>query len=136
MQKRAASGREKRYRPVHLGRRSNAPCTRIDRIPWAGRPIVVTLDCSEFTSLCPVTGQPDFAQLQIRYEPAAYLVETKSLKLYLWHFRDRGAFNEELVAAIADDLFDQLRPKWIEVAGRFHARGGIAVAATARRPLS
>lgn len=122
------------FRPAHLGKQSSQPCATVDRIPWRGSDIVISLDCSEFTSLCPVTGQPDFGDLLIRYAPGKHLVETKSLKLYLWQFRDRGAFNEELVAAIADDLFAQLRPQWLEVTGRFHPRGGISVTATARRP--
>lgn len=95
--------------------------------------MVVELVCDEFTSLCPVTGQPDFGVLTIRYEPRGWLAESKSLKLYLWQFRERGIFSEELVAVIADDLLRQLRPAWIEVCGRFKSRGGIAIGVTARR---
>ncbi|MDD5707496.1 MAG: preQ(1) synthase [Kiritimatiellae bacterium] len=95
--------------------------------------MVVELQCDEFTSLCPVTGQPDYGALTIRYAPRRWLVESKSLKLYLWQYRERGIFSEELVASIADDLAAQLDPLWIEVRGHFKSRGGIAIAATARR---
>ena len=71
----------------------------------------VELDCAEFTCLCPVTGQPDFARLTIRYSPGAYLVESKSLKLYLFSFRNQGTFNEEAVNRIAADLFALLQPR-------------------------
>ncbi len=122
------------YRPRYLGKRSRGPCARVDRIPWSGREVVVELSCDEFTSLCPVTGQPDFGTLTIRYAPGKWLAESKSLKLYLWQYRERGIFNEELVAAMADDLTTQLQPEWLEVCGRFKSRGGIAIAVTARRP--
>ena len=130
----AASKSRPAYRPVHLGRRSRRPCARVDRIPWSGGEVVVELSCDEFTSLCPVTGQPDFGALTIRYAPGKWLAESKSLKLYLWQYRERGIFNEELVAAMADDLVGQLKPAWLEVCGRFKSRGGIAIAVTARRP--
>ena len=121
------------YRPAHLGKRSSKPVTQVDRIPWNGGSIVIELECDEFTSLCPVTAQPDFGTVTVRYAPGRWLVETKSLKLYLWHFRDRGVFNEALITEIADDLLGQLDPDWIEVTGDFHSRGGIAIHATARR---
>lgn len=87
----------------------------------------VTLDCPEFTSLCPITGQPDFGRIVIRYSPERKLVESKSLKIYLFSFRNHGAFHESCVNMIARDLFDLMRPRWIEVEGRFNARGGIAI---------
>lgn len=121
------------YRPAHLGKRSTLPVTQVDRIPWSGGPVVVELVCDEFTSLCPVTAQPDFGTVTVRYAPGRWLVETKSLKLYFWHFRDRGVFNEALIAEIADDLLGQLAPEWIEVTGDFNSRGGIAIHVTARR---
>ena len=121
------------YTPKHLGKQSSDPVENIDRIPWAGEDITVELACSEFTSYCPVTHQPDFGRLTIRYSPDKWLVETKSLKLYLTGFRDRGMFNEALVDRIAGDLFKQLEPAWIEVAGTFNSRGGISVNVTARR---
>ena len=87
----------------------------------------VELDCPEFTCLCPITGQPDFARMTIRYSPQAYLVESKSLKLYLFSFRNQGTFNEDVVNRIAGDLFALLQPHWLEVRGDFLPRGGIAI---------
>ena len=121
------------YEPVHLGKRSRKPVAKVDCIPWKGGRINIELVCDEFTSLCPVTGQPDFGTILIRYVPYCWIVETKSLKLYLWRFRDRGVFNEELVAEIAEDLICQLEAEVVEVEGQFHSRGGIAIRATARR---
>ncbi|MCP3957602.1 MAG: NADPH-dependent 7-cyano-7-deazaguanine reductase QueF [bacterium] len=117
----------------HLGKPSNEPVDEVDLIPWTGGPIVVRLDCAELTSLCPVTGHPDYAAIEIEYAPEQHLVETKSLKLYLWRFRDQRAFNEELVDQIAGDLYQQIEPRWLRVTGRFHPRGGIAVTVTAER---
>ncbi len=117
----------------HLGKASNQPIDRVDLIPWDGGRVTVRLDCAEFTSLCPVTGHPDFATLEIAYIPDGHLVETKSLKLYLWRYRDRPSFNEHLVAEIANDLHSQLAPRWLKVTGRFHSRGGIAVTVDAER---
>ena len=117
----------------HLGQRSNEPIDELDRIEWTGEPIVIQLDCSEFTSLCPVTGQPDFGELLIEYVPDKSLVETKSLKLYLWRYRDQAGFNEALVDMIATDIARQLEPLWLRVTGTFNPRGGIGVTATAER---
>jgi 7-cyano-7-deazaguanine reductase len=88
---------------------------------------LVELDCPEFTCLCPITGQPDFARLTIRYSPREYLVESKSLKLYLYSFRNQGTFGEDVVNTIARDLFALLQPRWLEVRGDFLPRGGIAI---------
>ncbi len=117
----------------HLGKPSNQPIDTVDLIPWTGCPVTVRLECADFTSLCPVTGQPDFANLEIEYLPDRHLVETKSLKLYLWRYRDRRAFNEQLVDEIASDLYKQIRARWLQVIGRFHPRGGIAVTVSAER---
>ncbi len=87
----------------------------------------VTFTCPEFTTLCPKTGQPDFATLTIRYVPARRLVESKSLKLYLFGFRSHGDFHEDVVNVIYDDLSRLLRPKYMEVVGKFAARGGISI---------
>ena len=117
----------------HLGKPSNQPIDEVDLIPWTGEAITVRLDCAEFTALCPVTGHPDFAALEIEYAPGGHLVETKSLKLYLWRYRDRRAFNEQLVDEIAGDLYRQIGPRWLRVTGRFHPRGGIAVTVRSER---
>lgn len=87
----------------------------------------VTFTCPEFTSLCPVTGQPDFAAITIQYIPGQRMVESKSLKLYLFSFRDRGDFHEDCVNVIMKDLCRAMDPKYIEVLGRFAPRGGIAI---------
>ena len=87
----------------------------------------VTFTAPEFTALCPKTGQPDFATITIRYVPAKKLVESKSLKLYLFGFRNHGSFHEDVVNIIYDDLVKLLKPKYLEVIGKFAARGGISI---------
>ncbi|MDP7063151.1 MAG: preQ(1) synthase [Planctomycetota bacterium] len=86
----------------------------------------------EFTCVCPVTGQPDFASLRIRYVPAKACVELKSLKLFLWGFRDEGHFHEDVTNRILDTLVGACSPTWMEVRGEFNTRGGIATTITAR----
>ena len=92
-----------------------------------GRDYWVTFTCPEFTTLCPKTGQPDFATLTIRYIPAKTLVESKSLKLYLFGFRNHGDFHEDVVNVIYNDLVSLLKPKYMEVVGKFAPRGGISI---------
>ena len=87
----------------------------------------VKLNCEEFTCVCPVTHQPDFAALKIRYIPDEKLVESKSLKLYLTSFRNVGIFHEEVVNRIADDLIKLLQPRYLEIEGNFRVRGGISI---------
>ncbi len=91
------------------------------------RDYLVTLDCPEFTSLCPKTGQPDFARIIINYIPDLEMVESKSLKLYLFSFRNHGDFHEDCVNIILDDLRKLMQPRYIEVIGLFTPRGGIAI---------
>ncbi|MBQ6780767.1 MAG: NADPH-dependent 7-cyano-7-deazaguanine reductase QueF [Treponema sp.] len=88
---------------------------------------MVTLNCPEFTSLCPKTGQPDFAEIKINYIPDGFLVESKSLKLYLFSFRNHGDFHEDCVNIIMKDLVALLQPKYLEVEGIFTPRGGISI---------
>ena len=83
--------------------------------------------CPEFTTLCPVTGQPDFAEIRIRYIPDRRMVESKSLKLYLYSFRNHGDFHEDCVNIIMKDLIKLMEPRYIEVQGLFVPRGGIAI---------
>ena len=87
----------------------------------------VKFNCPEFTSLCPITGQPDFANIIITYVPAERMVESKSLKLYLFSFRNHGDFHEDCVNKIMKDLIRLMDPKYIEVRGRFLPRGGISI---------
>ncbi len=88
---------------------------------------MVTLNCPEFTSLCPKTGQPDFAKIKINYIPDQYIVESKSLKLYLFSFRNHGDFHEDCANIIMKDLVKLLEPKYLEVEGIFTPRGGISI---------
>ncbi|HQL49306.1 MAG TPA: preQ(1) synthase [Holophaga sp.] len=93
--------------------------------PRPGRPFVVTFETEEFTCLCPMTGQPDFAKLRIAYQPDQLCVESKSLKLYLWSYRNEGAFHEAVTNRILDDLVAALQPQWMRIEGDFLIRGGI-----------
>jgi 7-cyano-7-deazaguanine reductase len=94
----------------------------------------ISFDCPEFTSLCPITGQPDFGRIAIRYVPDARCIESKSLKLYLFAYRNCGAFHEEAVNRILDDLVRAARPRRATVTGVFNARGGIAITVEAAYP--
>jgi len=87
----------------------------------------VQFNCPEFTSLCPITGQPDFAEIKILYIPDQRMVESKSLKLYLFSFRNHGDFHEDCVNIIMDDLVKLMDPRYIEVVGLFVPRGGISI---------
>ena len=87
----------------------------------------VRFNCPEFTSLCPITGQPDFAEIRISYIPALKMVQSKSLKLYLFSFRYHGDFHEDCVNIIMKDLIRLMQPKYIEVTGLFTPRGGISI---------
>jgi 7-cyano-7-deazaguanine reductase len=102
--------------------------------PRPGREFEVRFECPEFTCLCPKTGQPDFATIRIRYTPAERCVELKSLKLYLWSYRDRGAFHEAVVNQILDDLVATIAPRRLVVEGDFLVRGGIHTVVEARHP--
>jgi 7-cyano-7-deazaguanine reductase len=93
--------------------------------PHPDRDYEVTMAVPEFTCLCPMTGQPDFATIRLRYVPDQSLVELKSLKLYLWSYRDQGAFHEDVTNRILNDLVSAIRPRWAEVTGDFNVRGGI-----------
>lgn len=97
------------------------------------RPYLIEFDCPEFTCLCPVTGQPDVATVKISYVPDEFCLELKSLKLYLWSFRDEGHFHEKITNDICDDLLKLLKPKYIKVVGDFYVRGGIKTVVTATR---
>jgi 7-cyano-7-deazaguanine reductase len=87
----------------------------------------VSLETSEFTCLCPMTGQPDFATIKVEYAPDQKVVESKSFKLYLWSYRNEGAFHEHVVNTILDDLVKVLDPHWCKVTGVFNIRGGIGI---------
>jgi 7-cyano-7-deazaguanine reductase len=98
--------------------------------PQAKRDYTIAFTCSEFTCLCPRTGQPDFATIGIRYIPNRTCVELKSLKLYLWSYRNEGHFHESVTNRILDDLVKALQPRFLEVVGDFFVRGGIHTVVT------
>lgn len=102
--------------------------------PNTSRDFLIDFDCPEFTCNCPVTGQPDFARIRIEYVADQLCVELKSLKLYLWSFRDEGHFHEAVTNQIADDLVAAVKPKWLRVTGHFNVRGGTWPAITVEYP--
>lgn len=95
--------------------------------PHPRRSYLVRFTAPEFTSLCPITGQPDFAHLVLDYVPARWLVESKSLKLYLGSFRNHGAFHEDCTLEIAGRVLDLLSPKWLRIGGYWYPRGGMPI---------
>ncbi len=95
---------------------------------------VITMEATEFTSICPRTGQPDFGEVSIEYVPNQHCLESKALKYYLWAYRDEGAFCETLAARIADDIVYAIEPKAVRVEVHQNARGGIRIMAAAGRP--
>ena len=99
--------------------------------PTPERDYEIEFDCPEFTCLCPKTGQPDFATFDIRYVPDRLCVELKSLKLYLWSFRDEGHFHEDVTNRVLDDLVRAVEPRKMTVVGDFRIRGGIHTVVTA-----
>lgn len=98
--------------------------------PQQDRDYVITCECPEFTCLCPKTGQPDFANIRIEYIPAEKCIELKSLKLYLWSYRNEGTFHEAVTNKILDDLVDAIDPTWMEITAEFFVRGGITTTVT------
>ena len=115
---------------------STAPTKTLDTFdnPKPERDYEIAFECPEFTCLCPMTGQPDFAKLDIRYVPDRRCVELKSLKLYLWSFRDEGCFHEAETNRILDDLVRLLAPRRMTVEGDFLVRGGIKTVVEASHP--
>ena len=117
-----------------LGREIHQPLRKLETFPnqHPGRRYTVTLVCAEFTCVCPMTGQPDFATITIRYVPDQRIVESKSLKLYLWSYRNEGTFHEHVTNQILEDLVQALEPWSCEVTGAFNVRGGIAITVEAK----
>jgi 7-cyano-7-deazaguanine reductase len=118
---------------TQLGRHVRAPASPeeavLERVPnpQAGQLYCVRFTAPEFTSLCPVTGQPDFARLVIDYAPADWLIESKSLKLYLGAFRNHGGFHEGVTLTIARRIVEVAAPKWLRIGGYWYPRGGIPI---------
>ncbi len=111
----------------------NNPSKTLETFPnhHKNRDYVVTLSTDEFTCMCPKTGQPDFAAITIEYIPDEKIVESKSLKLYFWSFRNEGVFHEHLANTVLDDLVRALKPRWCRVVADFNIRGGIAISVDA-----
>lgn len=118
---------------TQLGRVATPAATpeqsRLERVPnpQAGQLFVARFTAPEFTSLCPVTAQPDFAHLVIDYTPGDWLIESKSLKLYLSAFRNHGAFHEDCTVAIGRRIVETAEPKWLRIGGYWYPRGGIPI---------
>ncbi len=102
--------------------------------PKPNRDYSIRLDCPDFTSLCPVTGQPDFAEILVDYIPDKLCIETKSLKLYLSSYRNVHSFNEQVINSVLDDLVKACRPRRIKIEGKFVPRGGLSLTVTAEHP--
>src|SRR5260221_13756550 len=123
--------------PVDLAsRRRASPARRLETFPNPSpqRDYEIRFECPEFTCVCPMTGQPDFATIRISYTPDKECVELKSLKLYLWSFRDEGAFHEAVTNRILDDLVKAVQPRRMTVEADFFVRGGIGTVIIATHP--
>lgn len=120
-------------KPLQLGRPTRLPASpreaTLDRVPnpHTDTNYLARFSAPEFTTLCPITGQPDFAHLIIDYVPGCWLVESKSLKLYLASFRNHGAFHEDCTVAIGKRLAALIKPKWLRVGGYWYPRGGMPI---------
>ena len=119
--------------PKHLGKPSALPASHdeasLDYVPnpRPGELYLIRFAAPEFTSLCPITGQPDFAHLVIDYAPGETIVESKSLKLFLGSFRDHGAFHEDVTVGIGKRLTQEMKPKWLRIGGYWYPRGGMPI---------
>jgi 7-cyano-7-deazaguanine reductase len=119
--------------PVHLGQPSKLPASPAAAVldyvpnPQGDALYLVRFAAPEFTSLCPVTGQPDFAHLVIDYTPGATIVESKSLKLFLGSFRNHAGFHEDVTVGIGQRLANEMQPKWLRIGGYWYPRGGIPI---------
>ena len=117
---------------------TNTPSKTIETFPnpHPNNSYTIRFSTNEFTTVCPLTKQPDFAQLTIEYEPDALCLESKSIKLFLWSFRDEGHFHEDVTNLIMNAMVQACQPKWMNVTGHFNARGGIDFVVTARHQKS
>ncbi|MGD0021598.1 MAG: preQ(1) synthase [Smithellaceae bacterium] len=109
--------------------KTTKPLRKLETFPnrHPKRDYVISLQTEEFTCVCPKTGQPDFAKIKIQYIPDKKILESKSLKLYLWSFRNEGVFHEHVTNIILDDLVSALQPRWCKVSAEFAVRGGIGI---------
>jgi 7-cyano-7-deazaguanine reductase len=133
MAKRARSKSGSGARPLQLGREVEWPTSpdkaQLDRVPnpQSTTPYLVRFAAPEFTSMCPVTGQPDFAHIVIDYVPRQWLLESKSLKLYLASFRTHAAFHEDCTVSIGRRIVAEIKPTWLRIGGYWYPRGGIPI---------
>ena len=116
-----------------LGKRSTEPSKELDTFPAPATVSLVKFESDELTSFCPVTGQPDFSQLVLEYAPNELCIESKSLKLYLWTFREAHIFGEGLAHQIVEDVMAAIRPQWCKVTLTQNIRGGLRLTATAQK---
>ncbi len=121
-------------KPLALGKKTDYQLNKVNpKIlesvdnPHIGTLYSIRLSCPEFTSICPITGQPDFAHLVIDYVPDKKIVESKALKLYLFSYRNHGAFHEDCTVQIAKDIVSCIKPKWLRIGGYWYPRGGIPI---------
>jgi len=116
-----------------LGKEKSIPARKLETFPnhHPERDYVVTMLTEEFTCVCPLTGQPDFAKITIRYIPDTLILESKSLKLYLQSFRNQGTFHEHVSNVILDDIVSTLAPRWCKITAEFAIRGGISISVDA-----
>jgi len=119
---------------LNLGQKTNYQFDQVDKSILQGVPnphqdtnYAIRLSCPEFTSICPVTSQPDFAHIVIDYVPDEQIVESKSLKLYLFSYRNHGAFHEDCTVGIAKDIVECIKPKFLRIGGYWYPRGGIPI---------
>ena len=119
--------------PKHLGKQSALPASPEEAVldyvpnPRPDELYLIRFAAPEFTSLCPITGQPDFAHLVIDYVPGETIVESKSLKLFLGSFRNHGAFHEDVTVGIGKRLADEMKPRWLRIGGYWYPRGGMPI---------
>jgi 7-cyano-7-deazaguanine reductase len=125
----------RRHRQIPELNMSTQPSNRLETFtnPARDADYTIRMTLPEFTCLCPKTGQPDFATLELEYVPDELCVELKSLKLYIWSFRDRGAFHEAVTNEIADDLARATSPRFLRLTGKFNVRGGIYTSVVVER---
>lgn len=115
----------------HLGNRSTSPSKELDSFSRPEHVDYIKFESNELTSLCPVTQQPDFSRLILEYKPHQRCVESKSLKLYLWSFRDEQLFGESLANVIVNDIFEAIQPEWCKATIIQHVRGGLQLEVSA-----
>jgi 7-cyano-7-deazaguanine reductase len=115
----------------YLGKRSTRPSKELDSFPTPEHVDYIKFDSDEITSLCPVTQQPDFSKLVLEYKPHELCVESKSLKLYLWTFREEELFGEALANTIVDDVFEAIKPEWCKATIIQNIRGGLQLSVSA-----